>query len=343
MESSGTSRRRFLGTAAGAAGVAMGASVWGLSNRAEAAGRDRAFVAGKYALEIDGLMAGWVHSAEGGHAVADVVNEKLGPSHIAKKHIGGVKYEDISIDMGFSMSKAVYAWIAASWSAQYQRKNGAIVAADFDLNAKSEREFFNALITETTIPACDGASKEPAYMTVKFAPEYTRWKAASGKFSGGATAKDSPQRLWLPSNFRLEIDGLDCTKVNKIDAFTVKQSIVESPVGEVRDYLKEPAALEFPNLRVQFSEASAASWRAWFESFVIGGNSDDSQEKSGTLTFLSPNRQTELAKVQFFNVGIFKLSDDPPPDGDDSAAKIRRWTADLYVERMQLTVFPPFA
>ena len=63
------------------------------------------------------------------------------------------------------------------------------------------------------------------------------------------TAVKSPaQKQFLPSNFRLEIDGLDCTKVSKIDSFTVKQPIQTDDIGDKRDYKKEPGKLEFPNL-----------------------------------------------------------------------------------------------
>ena len=51
--------------------------------------------------------------------------------------------------------------INASWTGQGQHKNGGIHAADAALNEKSKRVFQDALITETTIPACDASSKDP--------------------------------------------------------------------------------------------------------------------------------------------------------------------------------------
>src|SRR5437867_10091970 len=100
-----TSRRRFLGTAAGATGVAIGAAVWG-SNQAAAAAipgepaqrlmaDKRGFVAGKFALELEGIAAGSPDDSDGGLAFAEVVTEKLGTDHVARKHIANVKYEDI--------------------------------------------------------------------------------------------------------------------------------------------------------------------------------------------------------------------------------------------------------
>lgn len=54
---------------------------------------------------------GWVQSVqsvEGGHATADVVNEKVGPDHIIHKHIGGVKYENILLDQSGKEDIKVY-------------------------------------------------------------------------------------------------------------------------------------------------------------------------------------------------------------------------------------------
>ncbi len=290
----------------------------------------RSYVAGNFLLNIAGVKSGFVKSVEGGGIYAEVVNEAAGANFFIKKHIGQVKYDDITLQIGMSMSKNVYDWIAASWAMNYQRKNGSIIACDYKLDAQSQREFFNALITETAIPACDGASKEPAYITVKLAPEYTRTSKAAGKVAGELGKNE--QKLWLSSNFRLEIDGLDCTKVNKIDAFTVKQRVAESGLGDRRDSLKEPGKLEFPNLKIQLSEIAAATWQAWHEDFVVKGNNDESKERKGRLVFLSPNRTQELLEIKLYNLGIIRVDSGK---SDANVDQIKRVTAELYCERME--------
>jgi phage tail-like protein len=290
----------------------------------------RSYVAGNFFLNLDGVKTGFLKSVDGGGIVGDVVSEASGASYYTKKHIGNVKYEDININIGFSMTKAIYDWIAASWQMNYQRKNGAIVACDYKLDAKTQREFFNALITETTIPAADGASKEPAYLSIKFAPEYTRYSKASGKAAGEYGKNE--QKLWLPSNFRLEIDGLDCTKVNKVDSFTIKQTVQQDAIGDARDYAIEPGKLEFPNLKITMAESHSDSWWQWHKDFVIDGNNDEGREKGGRLVFLSPNRQTELAEVKFSNLGIFKINADK---AEANADAIKRVSAELYCEKME--------
>jgi hypothetical protein len=46
------------------------------------------------------------------------------------------------------------------------RRDGAIHTADFDVQVKAERAFFEALLTEVGMPAADGSSKAPATITI---------------------------------------------------------------------------------------------------------------------------------------------------------------------------------
>ena len=71
---------------------------------------------------------------------------------------------------------------------------------------------------------------------------------------------------------------------------------------------------------------------------MLQGNNGDDKEKNGTLTFLDANRSTELGKINFFNLRIFKLSDDTTSANAGDA--IRRLVAELYCERMELHIPP---
>jgi len=278
---------------------------------------------------LDKTKCGFVKSVDGGGVSAEVIVEHTGLSYFSKKHLGPPVYDDFTLEIGFSMGTALYDWISASWQMNYQRKDGSITACDFKMEAHSQRQFFHALITETGIPACDGASKTPGYITLKFSPEYTRVLKASGQES--APGK-SMQKLWLPQNFRLEIDDLDCSKVARIEPFTVKQNAISDDTGDARDTAQEPGKIEFPNLKISMSDVTSQTWREWHEDFVIKGNNSEDKERHGRLVFLTPNRQHELAEIRFFNLGIFKLVDHK---GEASNDQIKRCVAELYCERME--------
>jgi hypothetical protein len=298
-----------------------------------ATGRDsRAYTAGKFGLVLAGNPLTWLRSADGGTARADVVIESPGPDQIPGKHIAGVKYENISLSTDFQ-SKAITDWISTSWKTGAARQSGSIVAATYDYNIVSEREFTNALLVETTLPALDAGSKDAALITVKLAPEYTRLKQASGKASTFADNKAAKQ--WLASNFRFEMTGLDASKVSKIDSFTVRQVSRENPVGEMRDYEKVPGSIEFPNLRITFAASTAASWENWHEDFVVKGNNGADKERNGAIVYLDPTRTAELGRVNLSNCGIFRLSAEKVEAGSE---QLRRLVADLYCERMEMAI-----
>jgi hypothetical protein len=79
------------------------------------------------------------------------------------------------------------------------------------------------------------------------------------------------EKTWIPSVFKLTIEGLDCSKVSKIDPFTVKQKVVVDEIGDEREIVKAPSRVVFPNLRMTLPESGAQSWLDWHEDFVIKG------------------------------------------------------------------------
>lgn len=300
----------------------------------------RSYVSGNFFMEIDGAKCGFVKSIAGGGIQAEVINEPAGPSYFVKKHIGQPVYLPFTVDVGFSMTKSVYEWIKQMWSMNMQRKNCAITALDYTLTPKVMMQYSNCLLTEVTIPACDASSKEPAYMSLTIDPEFARQvtPAQTDSKAYGAYGKNE-QKVWLPSNFVLKIDGLDCTKVNKIDSFTVKCNAVTDNVGDSRDSAKIPGKLDFPNLRITLADVSADTWRKWFDDFVVKGNNSEANEKSGTLTFLMPNQDSSkpLAVIAFHNLGICKLERDKMQSNSD---QIKRVVVDLYCERMEFAYGP---
>ncbi|MCI0439288.1 MAG: phage tail protein, partial [Chloroflexi bacterium] len=296
-------------------------------------GSQRGFTGGRFVLTLDNSeVQGFVQSVDGGNIKAEVVTEQVGPDSSQRKHLATLKYEDITIEVGMGMGKALYQWIEDSLDQRYTRKNGAIVAADFDYGAMSVREFYNALITEVGFPALDAASKDAAYMTIKMSPETIVYKDTSSAGDiQGAVSLTKAQKQWLPSNFRFTLGDLPTSRVNKIDAFTIKQSVARDEIGDARDYLREPGKLEIPNLKLTISAADIQPWYVWFEDFVIKGNATQDKELSGSITLLGPDLKEELATIELKQVGIFSLGLEPQDANQDAFA---RFKVELYVEQM---------
>ena len=315
-----STRRRLLGVAAGATGVALAATVLhpaqaaaatpgGGPSTASAGGVRGTTSSGLFADELGTVQQGFLRGADGGDTYADVV--RVG----GQKHIGPIKYDDFSINFGFGMGQEFERWVVEAVAQNGSRRDGTLLATDFTRTVKSARAFHQALITKLTIPACDASSRTPGSLALTFAAQ----TATDVVWTGTLTGSPSQQKTWLPSNFRLEINGLDCTRVSKIEAITMTAA----------PNVDGTPTFEFPNLAITFAASTLSSWKTWFDAFIVSGT----VEKSGTLTLLAAN-STELAVLRFNNVGIFRLDPDPESATADTIVKAR---AELYVGGMRFT------
>jgi hypothetical protein len=296
---------------------------------ADAAPADqRAYEAGHVAVELEGARA-VVKEASGGAAYGEVVSETLGSDHIVRKHLAGVKYETISVTAGADMPKPLANWMIDTLSLKYARKNGTILGLDYNYKEATRRSFFNALLAEIVFPELDGASKEPAYITLKMSPEYTRVAATSG---ATMTATEAPAaKKVVSSNFRVTIDGLDMSRVTKIEAIDIKMKVATASVGEQRDYEKAPANLEFPNLVFYVAEDHADSIAKWHEDFVVNGHNTQDKEKNGRIDVLASNLQQGIYSLELKNLGITRFTAEPMA----SDTKARRVRVEMYVEQIR--------
>jgi hypothetical protein len=124
-----------------------------------AAEAPRQWTAGFFAIELDGQLAGFIDSVEGGGIAAD------------KMHFGPVGPGDIIVECGIGMSRSFYDWIKATLEKRVDRRIGAIVAYDSDFKPIARVHWLNAHITEVGFPACDVSSKDVAKMTIKITPQ----------------------------------------------------------------------------------------------------------------------------------------------------------------------------
>jgi phage tail-like protein len=328
IEGTGHSRRAFLGRTAGLTGVALAAGAWGIPSAlaAPASAATAVTQVESIDLTLDGSAVGSLLSIEGGHATSDVIADEQGAitpaDNVVHKHIAGVKYEDITMRAGTGMSKSFYNWVKDTLDGNGPRQSGELSIGT--ANSRSSLQFENALCAEVGFPALDAASKDAAKMTIKISPEYTRYSRTKGL----PARLPLRQKTWLPSNFRLSIDGLDTARVGKIEAIVIKQSIAPGAKGGL-----EPTGVEFPNLVVGLPEANSDTWESWLEDFVIKGNNGPQGERNGKLVYLAADG-TSLFSLDLVSLGIFRLA---PAEVDAGQTAVRQMTAELYCDQMTFT------
>ena len=282
-------------------------------------------------VELDGTPAGFAESVEGGDVFSDVVVEKIGADGIARKHLAGVRYDDLALVTGANMSQSFFEWIASTLDRKHTRKNGAISFQDYTGSEKERLVWQDGILSEVGFPAVDGSSKESAHLTVTVRPELTQHKKGSGLKSQVKT--ETKQGKWLASNFRLTIDGVDCTSVRSVDGLTVVQTAAPQAIGEKRVDV-EPSTLQIPDVVVTVAESHAGDFLAWHDDFVVKGNNGQDQEKEGKLEFLSANRQDVLFTLSLHGLGIFRIGRVKQTSGTAAIATVE---AHIYCESMSFS------
>jgi len=295
----------------------------------------QSYTSGHFELAIDGHKStAYVKSVDGGDIKANAIDEAVGPHNQRMKHVSTLEIEPFTIDMSIAGADDMLKWIQASFNKQASRRNGQITHANFNLQRTFEHEFYDALISEVTFPALDGASKDAAYLKVKMQPE----RVVQRKIPPGPkleTRTGSKHKLWLANGFRLTIDRWDDLKhTNKIEAFTVKQGIKKHYMGGDRYPELEPTKIEFPHIVGSIALDYADSLMAWHRRYIVDGERDTSAgHLTGSLEYLDPSKTKTLFQINLFEVGIHRLQLQQSQANQDS---IKRVKFELYVGRMEL-------
>lgn len=293
----------------------------------------KSYTSGHFELSIDGKQTtAYLKSLDGGFQKHAVIDERIGPENKAIKHASVWEVDPFSFEFGMSGANQVLTWIKNSWNKDPTRHDGQIVHANFNHEATFTHEFSGALITETAFPTLDGASKEAAYIKVKCLPYATAISPGGGnKLKPQLTQK---QKLWLCSGFRLNIDGIDEMKyTNKIDSFTIKQNVKKMYTGKFRQPEIVPTKIEFPNITGTISLEHSKGLLDWYKKYVQTGQDDPSAQKTGSIEFLSPNKQDTIFRINLYEVGLISTS---VQQSTANADQIKRVKFELYVGRMDM-------
>jgi hypothetical protein len=334
------SRREFLTKTALLTGglLAFGLPFPSRQSRSALAATKPQSTAIRYALGLDGQIAGLITSLDSGFISGQVSEQPLPQSPNSKKHLSTIVYEDIAIQCGNTMSPAFYLWIQQTLAGQAPRRNGGILTTNLGNQIIDRKDFSDAVVTEVAFPALDRSANTSVSLGVKITPTQLSYQSGGGQMA--LPTKGKPV-AWLASNFRITIDGLEqaCAHVVRVESLVWKQPISQGQIDTQRSKRSKQSTLghiQTPNLILTVPQAQAGPFTQWFYQFVIQGQASDSAERSGTLEFLASDLQTILFILNFGNLGIFRMS--PVPQSQNGPMPLV--TVELYCETMQLTKFP---
>jgi len=305
-------------------------------------GARQSYNAGRFAFVLDGENMGFVKSVKGGIIKGEVAAHQSDPSNPQKKHIATITHEDITLEVGMDMGRGLHEWIQESIYTGHVTKSGEIISADFDGKAQRVMEFYDAHITEVTLPVLDDSSKDPAYLMVKIEPERLRHEKelVSHEFSLGERDSEISNK-WLTSNFRFKMGDLPTSRVSKINAFTIKQTVVEDDIGTAQEPTKQPGKLEIPNLTVYIclSDTEIDPWLDWYRSSIINGKTAIPNELEGSIVFLGldTDKGKELARIELEleHVRVVSLELTKQEGNEEDVSRLK---VEMYVEEVKFNI-----
>ena len=299
-------------------------------------GQSRAYSAAHFMFELDGVdKLGMFRSIEGGGLKAEVMTYQNGGTYDRWRQLGKPKFEDIKLQVGMAMSEPFFKWIEEFFSGKPSRKNGAIIAADFDYKERARREFTEAMITELTFPKLDATDKNTTYMNISIGVENIEFKKG-----GGAQIQqlqgDRNQKGWKACNFKFSLDGFTApaARVTKIDSFTVKQNIVEYASGGRRTVAKIPSAIDYPQVSFYLPEADAQPLFDHAKKRIITGEVPGRiNARIETFDNSGPDNGVRFT-LDLLNVDILNVQ---PDKADSTTEEIKQVKVDIYVESIKFT------
>jgi phage tail-like protein len=299
----------------------------------------RAYSAAHFLLELDdNEVAGFFRSVDGGGVKAEILTYQSGEERSLWRQLAKPTHEDITIEVGMSMSATFYAWLEGFFNGRVERRNGAIVAADFHYKERARRTFEDALISELRFPSLDATDNSACTMGVTIVPERLRFEP--GTFRSlepyiGSTA----QKLWTPANFTFQLDGFEdaCRRITKVEGFSIRQEIHEYHAGNLREPLRVPGKLEFPNLKFSVPEVDAWPIIDHFTKHVLHGEPQASARHNGIIA-MRDHHGDDLCTIRLAGVDIADIS---PGKSDASSDEIKLVDVEIAVERMELSYARP--
>jgi T4-like virus tail tube protein gp19 len=298
------------------------------------------YAGGNFELRVDGhAPTAYVKSIEGGWSRAQLSDAPLGSAAHRSKQITTVEIDPITVEFGLTGAKDMLKWIQGSWNrTDHHRRNGQITYANFDMRTMFEHHFHRAVLTATTFPTLDGASKEGGYLKCKLQPEFVDTMAL-GTPGPRISSNVSPlQKMWTPAAFRLNIDGVDGMQyANKIDSFTVTLETQKLYSGGSRFPEIIPTKLTFPNITGTISLRYAEQLLKWHKNYIRTqdgpGTKDKEAQKWGSIELLSPDRKQTLLRVKLTDVAPVYVGVEPSRANEE---QIKRVKFELYVHQMDI-------
>jgi hypothetical protein len=206
---------------------------------------------------------------------------------------------------------ALLAWMAGTMDNHGSRKPVQLLRYDIAAQSVTSSETLDpASIQEIDLPAFDGASDQALMWTVRLSQTTSHTAGPQGAPSCGSTTPNA--KKWFANAFRLEIDGIDTSRVAKVDPIVVRSVLFPpKPTARLASDVLDTSRLRGspPTSRTTLSSlivttstsgATLPALQAWL--------AGDHAARNGAVVLLTPDLKGTLCTTRLTGLVITKVT-----------------------------------
>jgi len=222
---------------------------------------------------------------------------------------------ETSFTFGSGSAPFLLDWIKDFINATPSRRSGYVFSISPRDEPTSQTFFSRAAVAEVALPPLDVASRDPLLVTLKFRAEKLEPQPLAGTVPLPRRDYEGANRKWPASGFRLRIDGVEATRVTRVEELVFRQSPTTAPI--------------LPRLVVTLAESDAGALSQWHEAIV--GKRQNGGPRIATLELLGADGRKPYMTLRFDGVVITKME-------SVGAAPARRVRVEMTPAKAQLSL-----
>lgn len=254
-----------------------------------------------------------VFGAYGGEPVAQFVGGSVGSDGSLPKKLSGYEYRDIVFYYLPAPGNSINAWLADSMKGTAPAVTGSLVIGNRINQDVSILSFTQAFVREISFPEGTVApSPDPAPIRITLAAQ--RINRSPGGKTLSAMAHASLMNVPMKSLFEISINDTNQTgPTSHVEPLAVSFTLLQAANG---GGYRGSTPRDISTVRFQLPESNASGFYTWLNSFVLGGQNSDVQERNGTVRWLSPQApSTALLTLELHHLGILSIIHLPSKPG----------------------------
>lgn len=271
-------------------------------------------------VKVDGTRLAGASAWSGGGLRATVA-ETAGSSGL-QKHVTNFGVEPIQIETTLPLEAPLLTHLTALCNGQAPTATLVLGLLNASGNvAPGTQEARNAVLTEVVFQPSNGASNLPAKAVFTFvAGEMVSANPNLGSPPG------SNRRGY--SSFSFQLDNLNGNLVASVGEIRISRTVNNDVTDPLSRNSATVSPTRFGNIVVTLRGLDSG-WTAWRDDFLIQGNNQDHQEKTGHLNFIDATGSTGFSLL-LRHVGLAAMGIVP----GDTAYQATALEAELYVEQI---------